>query len=401
MKGSKVLFGVTGGIAAYKAVEVVRLLSKRGIEVQAMMTPNARRFLGELTLQALTRRPVPITSLEPSSGDRIEHIDLAQWGDLLCIAPATANTIAKLAHGIADNIVAEVFLAFRGPVLVVPAMNDAMYENPATRDNLELLRSRGVMVLDPEVGELACGTSGPGRFPDPVVVADTVSSMLAPKDLEGKRVLVTAGPTREFIDAVRFISNPSTGRMGYAIAKVAAMRGAQVLLVSGPTELGPPLGVKRVQVVSALQMYQEVMKRADWAQVVIKSAAVADFRPAERREGKLKKSQLKTLSIPLEPNPDILKALGERKGEKLLVGFAVETHDLVESALSKLKDKNLDLIVANQASEGFAKETNRAVIVRRDGTLRYTSLMGKEGLAWVILDEVVKLMDEGGSSTEQ
>ncbi len=392
MRGSKVLVGVSGGIAAYKAVELVRLLGKRGMEVQVMMTPNAQRFVGPLTFQALTRKAVPTTSLEPSDDTRIEHIDLATWGDLLCIAPATANTLAKLAHGVADNIVAEVFLAFRGPVLVVPAMNEAMYENEATQCNIRILRDRGVSVLDPEVGELACGTTGPGRFPDPVVVADTVSSMLAPKDLKGKRVLVTAGPTREFIDAVRFISNPSTGRMGYAIAKVAAMRGAEVVLVSGPTELQTPLGVERVDVVSAAQMYQEVMSRREWAEVIVKSAAVADFRPASRSSAKLKKSQMRELAIPLEPNPDILKALGEEKDGKILVGFAVESHDLVENATEKLERKNLDLVVANEASEGFAKDTNRVVMIRRDGTLRTTSLMGKEELAWVILDEVARLL---------
>lgn len=392
MKDSKVLLGVTGGIAAYKAVEVVRLLTKAGIEVQVMMTPSAKRFMGELTFQALTRRAVPTTSLEPAASDRIEHIDLAKWGDLICIAPATANTIAKLAHGIADNIVPEVFLAFDGPVLVVPAMNDVMYRNRATQENLEILRQRGVEVLDPEVGELACGTSGPGRFPEPPVVVDAILSLLAPKDLEDKRVLVTAGPTREFFDAVRFISNPSTGRMGFAIAKAAAMRGAEVLLVAGPTELSTPLGVKRVDVVSALDMYREVIERAHWADVIVKSAAVADFRPAKKSDEKLKKSQLKELAIPLEPNPDILKALGEKKGDTLLVGFAVESHDLVNNALDKLKRKNLDLIVANEAAEGFAKETNRAVIIRRDGTLRTTSLMSKEELAWVILDEVVGVL---------
>ncbi len=391
MKGKRVLLGVTGGIAAYKAVEVVRLLSKAGADVQVMMTPAARRFVGELTFQALTRKAVPTTSLEPSASDRIEHIDLATWGDLLCIAPATANTIAKLANGLADNIITEVFLAFDGPVLVVPAMNDVMFQNRATQDNLQLLRNRGVEVLDPDVGELACGTSGPGRFAEPPVVVDTIASLLAPKDLRGKRVLVTAGPTREFIDAVRFISNPSTGRMGYAIAKVAAMRGAQVVLVSGPTELPVPLGVERVKAVSAQEMYEQVMAKAEWADVIVKSAAVADFRPASRSEAKLKKSQLKELSIPLQPNPDILKALGGRKGDKVLVGFAVESHDLVNNALDKLKRKNLDLIVANEAAEGFAKETNRAVIIRKDETLRTTSLMGKEDLAWVIMDEVVGL----------
>jgi len=201
MSGSKVLLGVTGGIAGYKAVEVVRLLSKMDMEVQVMMTLSAQRFVGDLTFQTLTRKSVSTISLEPSGADRIEHIDLAIWGDLLCIAPATANTVAKLAHGIADNIVTEVFLAFKGPVLVVPSMNEAMYQNPATQENLEILKGRGISVLDPEVGELACGTSGLGRFPEPLVVANSIASLLAPKDLAGKKVLVTAGPTREFLDA--------------------------------------------------------------------------------------------------------------------------------------------------------------------------------------------------------
>lgn len=397
LEGDRVTLGVTGGIAAYKAAELVRLMVKADLRVRIIMTPNATRFVAPLTFQTLSLSQVRVDTFEPVSPDRVEHVALAQETDLLVVAPATANILAKMARGIADDLLSTFYLAYGGVTLVAPAMNTQMYLHPATQENLEILRKRGVVVLDPQEGELACGDYGPGRFPDPPYILERVVDLLYEKDLHGKTFLVTAGPTREYLDAVRFISNPSSGRMGFALAQEARRRGAKVYLVSGPTHLTPPWGVEYVPVTSAQEMFQRVLDLYSGADVVIKAAAVADFRPVPLVEdgAKFKKEGRRRLVVELEANPDILATLGEEKGHQLLVGFAAESGDLLENAQAKLARKNLDMIVANEITAGFASDTNRVVIVRRDGSIRHLPLMSKEAVAEVIIDEVAALLQAG------
>ncbi len=394
LKGDRVTLGVTGGIAAYKAVELVRLMVKAGLKVRVIMTRNATRFVSPMTFQTLAQSQVRVDTFEAVSPDRVEHVALAGETDLLVVAPATANIMAKMARGIADDLLSTFYLAYGGTTLVAPAMNTRMYLHPATQENLEILRKRGVVVLDPQEGELACGETGPGRFPEPPFILERILDLLYEKDLHGKTFMVTAGPTREYLDAVRFISNPSTGKMGFALAQEARRRGARVFLVSGPTHLSPPWGVEYVPVTTALEMYQRVLDLYSGVDVVIKAAAVADFRPRPLvEEGeKFKKEGRKTLTLELEANPDILATLGERKEHQVLVGFAAESQELLENAQAKLAKKNLDMIVANEVAAGFASDTNKVVIVKRDGSLRRLPLMPKEAVAEAIVDEVVSLL---------
>lgn len=388
--GKRIVLGVTGGIAAYKAAELVRLLIKEEALVRVLMTKNACRFVGPMTFEALSQQKVCRTLFETSDEAAVQHIHWAEEADAVVIAPATANCIGKLAAGIADDALSTFMLAVTSPVLICPAMNTNMYRSRQVQHNLGRLKSYGYDILEPGSGELACGTVGPGRLPDPAIIMDAVRSLFQPKDFLGRRVLITAGPTREPIDPVRFITNPSSGKMGYAIAKAAAMRGAEVTLISGPTALPPPLGVRLIQVTTAAEMASAVLDEMDAHQIIIKTAAVADFRPAEVSDLKIKKEHAEPV-IPLERTQDILKELGVRKSGQILVGFAAETHDMESYAKSKLEAKNLDMIVANcigSPEAGFQSDTNRVTFYFRNGEQETVGLMSKIDLAGVLLDRI-------------
>ncbi len=393
LRGNRITLGVTGGIAAYKAAELVRLMVQGGLQVRVIMTANATRFVNPLTFQVLSQSQVRVDTFETVSPKRVEHVTLAQETDLLVVAPATANILAKMARGIADDMLSTFYLAYDGVTLVAPAMNTKMYVHPATQKNLEILKNRGIVVLDPEEGELACGDSGPGRFPDPPYTMERVLDLLYEKDLEGRSILVTAGPTREFLDGVRFISNPSSGRMGFAIAQEARRRGAKVYLISGPTHLDSPWGVEFILVTSAREMHEQVMALFPRVDGVIKAAAVADFYPLPLVErGKFKKGNRDSLTLELKANPDILAQLGKKKEGQILVGFAAESQELLKNAQEKLERKNLDIIVANNISNGFAEDTNKVTVLKRDGSILELPLMSKEEVARVVLDEVEHLL---------
>lgn len=403
LKGKKIVVGVTGGIAAYKAVEVVSRLRKAGSEVHVMMTKEATEFVTELTFREISGQPVAQDMWAKVQQYNVEHIALANLADLMLIVPATANVLAKAATGIADDLVTTTILATKAPLFFAPAMNTGMYENPATRHNLSLLKDRGVHIIEPATGHLACGIEGKGRLPEPAAIVEEVLAFFAEaKSLQGKRVLVTAGGTEEALDPVRFLGNRSTGRMGYAIAEAAARRGAEVVLVTGPTSLSVPAGVRAVKVRSARDMEQAVLAEYDNTDVVIKAAAVADYRPKETVAQKIKKSDGE-LTLTLVRNPDILYELGQRKKHQLLVGFAAETNDLATYAKRKLEKKNLDFIVANDVSAkdaGFGTATNRVQIFYRDGREESQPLMSKEKLAGLILDRVREHLDEMSKGIE-
>jgi phosphopantothenoylcysteine decarboxylase/phosphopantothenate--cysteine ligase len=392
----RIALAVTGCIGAYKAAYLLRLLQESGADVRVAMTASAERFVGPVTFEALSGHPV-ITSMweDPAPTGEIRHIELAQWCDLLVVAPATANTLAKFANGICDDFVSTLYISTTSPVLVAPAMNVEMWRHEATRENLARLRARGVHVVEPGAGYLACGMVGEGRLAEPSEIAERALQIAGkatgePRacDLEGERVLVTAGPTREPIDPVRFITNRSSGRMGYAIAEEARARGADVVLVSGPVAIEPPDGVEVVRVETAAEMAEATLARAEWATIVVKSAAVADYRPKTVASRKIKKGEGES-TLELERTTDILAELGRRKGEQVLVGFAAETDALVENARKKLEAKNLDLVVANDVTRegaGFDGETNIAVLVGRDGRADELPLMPKRELAARIRD---------------
>jgi len=385
---------VTGGIAAYKSAELVRQLQQHGYEVQVVMTRAAREFITPLTLASLSGRKV-ITDLfaGPQGGEAnidsaIEHIAVAQTIDLLVVAPATADVLAKMAHGIADDFLTTLYLATKAPVLVAPAMNVNMWEHPATQESLATLRGRGVRVVAPDAGYLACGMTGPGRLAETEAIVAAVKEILTPvRDLEGQTILITAGPTCEDLDPVRYLTNRSSGKMGYALAAAAARRGARTLLVSGPTSLEPPEGVEFAAVRSAEEMAQAVLGRLDAATVVIMAAAVADYRPAQRRAQKMKK-QGGSLTLEMEATRDILKEIGARKGTRLLVGFAAETENLLANARKKMTTKNLDLIVANDVSRagtGFDSDDNAATLLGARGEVVELPQMSKAEMAERIL----------------
>jgi phosphopantothenoylcysteine decarboxylase/phosphopantothenate--cysteine ligase len=391
--------GVTGGIGAYKAVELVRLLQKRGHRVQVTMTRTARRFVGPLTFEAITREPVITSQFAPGLNAEIEHIALASSMDVLVVAPATANIIGKFAGGIADDFLSALYLATRAPVLMAPAMNTNMWEHDAVRANLATLRRRGVRFVDPGEGYLACGWVGAGRLAEPEVIAAAVDTLLAGnrRSLEGRRVLVTAGPTIEDLDAVRFIGNRSSGRMGFALAEQAAARGAEVTLVAGPTPVEPPAGPTVVRVRSAREMHAAVMTHAAGADVVIMAAAVADYTPAGgAATGKIEKGG--ALTLQLERTPDILLDLGRARGDgarPVLIGFAAQAGDPVAAARRKLAAKHVDLIVANDVTApgaGFDVETNQVTLVSRDGIDDALPLMSKRDVARRILDRAEALL---------
>lgn len=395
----RITLGVTGGVAAYKAAELVRRLQQDGFTVQVVMTRSAREFVAPLTFAALSGQKV-ITDLFAESGGEanlesaIEHIAVAQRTDLLLVAPATADVIAKFARGIADDFLTALHLASTAPVVVAPAMNVNMWNHPATQENLEMLRARGVHVVQPDEGYLACGMTGPGRLAGQEAIVATVRQVLKlQRDFEGETVLVTAGPTWEDLDPVRYITNRSSGKMGYAVAEAAARRGARVVLISGPTSLDTPAGVERVNVRTAVEMQNLVRQNFPSASVGIFAAAVADYRPSEPLSQKIKRTK-EPLMIRLEPNPDILAGIAAEKGARLVVGFAAETDHVAENARKKLSAKNADLIVANDVTAegaGFDLDTNVVTLFARDGRDLALPKMTKREVAERILDEVARL----------
>jgi phosphopantothenoylcysteine decarboxylase/phosphopantothenate--cysteine ligase len=395
-----IALGVTGGIGAYKAVEVVRGLQTRGHEVVAIMTAAATRFVGPVTFEAITRRRVITDQFEPGANADIEHIALASTIDLLLIAPATANVIGKLAHGIADDFLATLYTATRAPVLIAPAMNTQMFQHQAVRQNLDVLAARGVRFVEPGEGYLACGWIGKGRLAEPEAIVAAADALLQPAGpLRGTRVLVTAGPTFEDVDPVRFLGNRSSGRMGFAVAAEATRRGAVVTLVAGPTAVEPPAVDTLVRVRGAVQMHEAVLARAADSSVVIMAAAVADYTPANRAEQKVSKAA-DSLTLVLRKTPDILADLGKRRltsGQgPLLVGFAAETEDVVARAIAKRRDKHVDLIVANDVSRsdaGFDVGTNAVTLVSAEGA-EALPLQSKAHVAAAILDRVEALMQQ-------
>ncbi len=390
LKDKQIVLGVCGGIAAYKSVELLRMLVKQGAEVRVLMTRNAQSFVGPLTFEALSGRPVGRDLFDDAAQGSIRHIEWARNAHAVIIAPATANMIGKLAGGIADDALSTFLLAVTAPRLICPSMNTHMYENMAVQRNLDQLEADGYHIIEPAAGELACGETGPGRLAEPAYIVDRLFHHLCKKDWSGIRVLVTAGPTREAIDPVRYISNHSSGKMGYAVARAAEYRGAEVTLVSGPTRLAPPFGVKTVDVVSACEMAAAVFEHGAEADLIIKVAAVADYRPQTAAAHKIKKSA-EEMSLPLVKNMDILKELGEHKRGRVLVGFAAETDDLTEYALAKLKAKHLDMIVGNlvgSPSSGFGADTNQVTLYHADGTQEALPNMAKETVAHVLLDRI-------------
>jgi phosphopantothenoylcysteine decarboxylase / phosphopantothenate---cysteine ligase len=391
-----VLLGVTGCIAAYKACEILRGLQRRGVTVRVAMTEHATRFVGPLTLETLSGQPVYLDPFAPGAGAAMPHVRWTMDADLLLVAPATANSLAKMAHGLADDALSTLYLATRTPVVVAPAMNVEMWRHPAVLANVEILRARGVTLVEPASGYLACGTEGEGRLADPDQIVDVALARLSSRlELAGLTVVITAGPTREALDPVRFVSNRSSGRMGCRLAEVARDRGARVVLVAGPLAVAPPWGVEHVPVVSADEMAEAVSARAPEADVVVMAAAVCDHRPARRAEVKLKKEAVVN-PLPLEPTPDIAARLGaaKKKGRYLLVGFAAETGDLLENARRKLAAKQLDLIVANDVSgaeTGLEVEANAALLVDARGQIEDVPRTSKRELAERIWDRVVAL----------
>lgn len=397
--GRNILVGVCGGIAAYKVVDWVRQLVRLGAEVTVVMTESATRFVSPLTFAALSGNKVHTDMFAGEGAEEIPHIELARNSDMIIIAPATASTIARLAHGLVDDLLTAAVLAAENQVVVCPAMNSNMFLHPATRSNIASLKSYGYQVVEPGAGLMACGDEGPGRLPDWSPVSETIHRLFSGQDLAGRSVLITAGPTEEPLDPVRYLSNRSSGKMGYALARVAARRGAEVTLISGPTALADPPYVNCVRVRTAMEMEEEVMARAEGMAVIIKSAAVSDFRPARQSKEKIKKKGAEP-ALELAANPDILANLGAGRGSagqpQVLVGFAAESDDLINEGRRKLTAKNLDLIVVNDISAddaGFAVDTNRVVLLARDGNSRELPLMTKLEVADEILNTVTGLLD--------
>jgi len=397
LKGKKILLGVTGGIAAYKAAELVRLLVKADLRVEVAMTESATWFVAPLTFETLSGNKV-ITRMFGREETPMDHIRCGQDSDLIIIAPATANIIGKMAHGIGDDFLSTCLLAATAKILLCPAMNDRMFLNPAVQDNLDLLKKRGVLVMAPDRGDLACGSDGPGRLPDPADILERALILLSEPDLAGLKVMVTAGPTTEYMDPVRFITNRSSGKMGYALARAAVQRGAEVVLISGPTTLKPPTGITFRPINTAQEMKAAVLADRSGCHIIIKAAAVSDYRPKETFDQKLKKGAA-TLSLEMVKNPDILAILGETKKDhpSILVGFAAETEDLLQNAQKKINAKHLDMIVANDVSRkdaGFETDTNAVKIIYGDGRVEDSALMAKIDVAHLILDRAKALKDK-------
>jgi phosphopantothenoylcysteine decarboxylase / phosphopantothenate---cysteine ligase len=400
MEKRRILVAVSGGIAAYKVPELVRVLVRAGHAVRCMLTPAAAQFVSPLVLQALTGQPVRAKLFDAAEEGAIDHIALADWADLLLAAPATANLMARLASGVADDLVTTVALATRAPLLLAPAMNVNMWRHPATQHNLDILRERGARCVGPETGALACGWEGEGRMTEPAEIAAQAELLLGARSLAGVRVLVTAGGTRERVDAVRYLGNRSSGKMGFAVARQAALRGADVVLVAAPTALATPAGVRRIDVESALEMRDAVLAELPGAQVVIKAAAVADFRPAQPAARKIRKEDLDadpSPAIQLVRNPDILAEICADKGARVVVGFAAESHDVIESARRKLARKGCDLLVANDVSgarSGFDVDVNTVSFVWPGGEVESLPPLSKDEVATQLLDRVSKRLGD-------
>lgn len=393
IRDKNIVLGITGGIAAYKACELTRLMVKSGANVNVIMTKGAAEFVTPLTLQTLSRNPVHTDLFSLTQEAEVGHISLADKADLFVIAPATANVIGKIANGIADDLLTTSIMATKVPVLLAPAMNCNMYENPIVQENMNKLKGYGYHFIDSETGELACGYEGKGRMAEPADILERIQTILSPKDLKGERIVVTAGPTYEAIDPVRFIGNRSSGKMGYALARMALRRGAEVTLISGPSSLLPPKGTRFISVESAEEMRKAVTVNLKDATIVIMAAAVADYRPKKAASEKMKKGAA-SISLDLEKTEDIISEIGRKKGKRLIIGFAAETDNLWANAKKKLKEKNLDLIIANNVKEpgaGFGVDTNIVTIIDKNGVVEALPKMSKDEVAWKVLDRVASL----------
>ena len=396
LKGKKIVLGVTGGIAVYKAVDLVSRLRKQGAEVRVIMTDHAQQFVTPLIFKEISGNKVATSMWESNQEFNVEHIALANWADVFLVAPATANILAKMACGIADDLLSTTLLAAQAPIIVCPAMNTGMFENPVTQENIQKLSNLGITVMPPAVGVLACGTSGAGRLPEPQQIVEFVSAFFAKRegDLRGLKVLVTAAGTREPIDPVRFVGNRSSGKMGYAVAQMAAERGAEVLLISGPSALDIPANVKAIKVETTNEMLEACLDTYDKVDIVIKAAAVADYRPRDVADQKIKKKTDDALTVVMDKNPDILKTLGGKKTHQVLIGFAAETQNLLANASEKIIKKNLDMIVANDvtaAGAGFNTDTNIVKLLYPTGECLALEQMPKVEVANVILDQALKI----------
>lgn len=399
LQGKKIVLGVTGGIAVYKAVDLVSRLRKAGCEVRVVMTEHAQQFVTPLTFKEISGNAVATSMWNANQEFNVEHIALANWADAFLVAPATANILAKMACGLADDLLSTTLLAAQAPIVVCPAMNTGMYQNPATQENIAKLQERGVTVMPPAVGHLACGTSGPGRLPEPQQIVEFMSAFFAGRegDLRGLRVLVTAAGTREPIDPVRYVGNRSSGKMGYAVAQMAAERGADVLLISGPSALAAPPNVRVVNVETTNEMLEACLAAYGDVDIVIKAAAVADYRPRDVADQKIKKKTDDALTVVMDKNPDILKTLGAKKEQQVLVGFAAETQNLLANAREKVVKKNLDMIVANDVTAtgaGFNSDTNIVKFLFANGDVRELEQMPKVDVANRILDEAIRIRNE-------
>ena len=396
LKGKKIVLGVTGGIAIFKAVDLVSKLRKRGAEIRVVMTEHATKFISPLLFSEISGNKCSVSMWDGRDEFNVEHIALANWGDLILTAPATANIIAKMACGLADDLLSTVLLAASCPKIVCPAMNTGMYENPATQENLKILEKRGIFVMEPASGELACGTSGAGRLPEVPEIISYLERFLAKRegDMRGLKVLVTAAGTREPIDPVRYVGNRSSGKMGYSIARQALLRGADVTLITGPSALTPPPYAKVIPVETTKQMLDACLSEYPDTDIVIKAAAVADFKPRSVADQKIKKINPEDgMTIVMDQNPDILKTLGGMKKQQFLVGFAAETQNLLENAANKVKKKNLDMIVANDVSlkgAGFNTDTNIVKFLYPDGTVAALEILSKDTVAAILLDRVLE-----------
>ncbi|MBF0229258.1 MAG: bifunctional phosphopantothenoylcysteine decarboxylase/phosphopantothenate--cysteine ligase CoaBC [Desulfamplus sp.] len=405
LKGKRIILGVCGGIAAYKSVELLRLLKKAGANVKVATTKSALEFVGEMTFRVLSENDVMTDLFGDNSSNSatsnnskdfsVRHIEWAKEADAVVIAPATANIIGKLANGIADDALSTMMMAVTAPIILCPSMNTQMYENRAVQRNLDILEQDGIFILEPGTGELACKTSGAGRLPEPEIIFDRVIKLFCPKDLKDKKILISAGPTREAIDPVRYISNHSSGKMGYAVAEAAEKRGALVTLVSGPVSISPPFGVNLINVESAKEMADAMIKELNDSDIIIKVAAVADYRPLMTQENKIKKCEREicSISIDLVENPDILQIIGKMKREdQFLAGFAAETQNLDNYALAKIEKKNLDMIVGNIVGiqgSGFQSDTNKVKFFLKDGSTYDIPLMDKLKIAHKLLDHII------------
>jgi phosphopantothenoylcysteine decarboxylase / phosphopantothenate---cysteine ligase len=402
LKGKNILLCVTGGIAVYKAAALTSKLSQTGANVKVMMTESAKKFVAPLTFQALSREDVYTDTFDEKDSAKIAHIDLADWADLILVAPATANIIGKLSHGIADDMISTTLLATRATVWIAPAMNVHMYDHPAVQRNISTLYGFGYRFIEPSEGYLACGYIGKGRLEEPEKIVELICNYFSETRedlvLVGKKIVITAGPTREVLDPVRFFTNRSTGKMGYALAEAAHALGGEVVLISGPVSLQPPKGVTLINVESAEEMYHEVFRHYENADIVVKSAAVADYRPVFIHDEKIKK-QDGEWTVSFERTKDILKSLGENKQSQFLIGFAAETTNIEEYAIKKMKKKNADMIVANNvkaSGAGFGSETNVVTIFTKDGNVRELPILPKIEVAKEVLVQAAYLIEEEG-----